>query len=68
MAHRSQKTAKETLRRQATAIARERKVVTVRPYAYQPSKAELNADVSLQATLEQLARAVLRDVTIKPEQ
>ena len=41
--------------------------VKVKSYTYQPSKAELNADVSLQATPEQLARAVLRDVTIKSE-
>ena len=42
--------------------------VKVKPYTYQPSKAELNADMSLPATPEQLARAVLQDVTIKPLQ
>ena len=68
MSHPAQKITKQTQSRPATAIARDRKVVKVRPYAYQPSKDELNADVILQATPEQLARAVLRDVTIKPEQ
>lgn len=39
--------------------------MTVKSYSYQPSKAELNADVTLKATPQQLARAVLRPVTVK---
>lgn len=38
--------------------------VRVKPHSYQPSKAELEADVSIDATPEQLARAVLRPVKI----
>ena len=41
MSHPSQKTTKRTQRHPATAIAMERNVVTVRPYAYQPSKLSL---------------------------
>ena len=65
MTHQTQNTAKRALRRQAATIAKNRKVITVKPHTYQPSKAELNAGVSLQATPEKLARAVLQDVTIK---
>ena len=39
--------------------------VAVKPYSYQPSKAELKADVSVRATPEQLARAVLSPVNVK---
>ena len=42
-------------------------VLNVKPYSYQPSKEELEADVTLNATPEQLASAILQDVTIKPQ-
>ena len=45
----------------------DRATVRVKPYSYQPSKAELDADVTLDATPDQLARAILQDVTIKPQ-
>ena len=67
MSHPAPKTKKRTQSRPATAITRDRKVVTVRPYAYQPSKAELNADVGIAATPENLARAILQPVTVKTE-
>ena len=67
MRHPAPKTKKRTQSRPATAIARDRKVVAVRPYTYQPSKAELDADVSIAAVPEQLARAILRDVTVNFE-
>ena len=67
MSHQTPKTAKRALRRQAASIARNRKVVTVKPYAYQPSKAELDAYVGIAATPEELARAILQPVTVKTE-
>ncbi len=48
--------------------ARPLRTVTVKPYVYQPSKAELNADVGIAATPEDLARAILQPVTVKTEQ
>ncbi len=39
-------------------------IVRVRPSAYQPNKAELEEDVRLDATPEELARAVLRPVQV----
>ena len=38
--------------------------VRVKPHAYQPSKAELEEDVKIDATPEKLAEAVLRPVKI----
>ena len=38
--------------------------VRVRPFSYQPNKAELEEDMRLDATPEELARAVLRPVTV----
>ena len=38
--------------------------VRVKPHSYQPSKAEMDEPVKIEATLEQLARAVLRPVRI----
>ena len=43
---------------------RERPEVRVKPHSYQPSKAELETPVKIDATPEQLARAVLRPVKI----
>ena len=41
---------------------KQKPVVRVRPHSYQPNKAELEEDVRLDATPEELARAVLRPV------
>ena len=38
--------------------------VRVKPHSYQPSKAEKDGPVKIEATPEQLARAVLRPVRI----
>ncbi len=38
--------------------------VRVKPHSYQPSKAELDEPVKIDATPEQLAEAVLRPVTL----
>ena len=37
---------------------RDRRVITVKPSSYQPSKAEMGVDVSINATPEQLAQAI----------
>ena len=42
-----------------------RRHVTVKPSSYQPSKAELQADVSVKATPEGLRDAVMRSVVVK---
>ena len=39
-------------------------VLRVRPYSYQPKKKELEEDVRIEATPEELARAILRPVTV----
>ena len=39
-------------------------VVEVEPYSYQPSRAELREDMSIPTTPEELAKAVVRDVTV----
>ena len=44
-----------------------RQTVIVKPSSYQPSVAELEADMSIDATPEEIARSVMRDVTIKPQ-
>ena len=43
---------------------RDKKVPRLRPSSYQPSKVELEEDMSIDATLEELARAFLRPVEI----
>ena len=43
----------------------ERPVVEVVDSSYQPSKAELEEDVRIDATPEELLRAVLRPVTVR---
>ena len=40
-------------------------VVEVRHHTYQPSKAELEADMSIDATPEEVARAVMQQVMVK---
>ena len=67
MTHQTQKTAKRALGRQAATIAKNRKVITVKPYTYQPSKAELDADVGIASTPTELAHAILQPVTVKTE-
>ena len=42
--------------------------VTVKPHSYQPSKAELEADIHVDATPEQLRAALVRPVTLKTEE
>ncbi len=39
--------------------------VRVRPASYQPTKAELEEDMSIDATPEELARVALRPVEVK---
>lgn len=43
---------------------RDKKVPRLRSSSYQPSKVELEEDMSIDATLEELARAFLRPVEI----
>ncbi len=43
----------------------DRVTVELKPSSYQPSKAELEADVSIDADPEDLARAVLQQVRIE---
>ena len=42
-------------------------IVRVKPSAYQPSKAELEEDVSVKATPRQLAEAVLATVEVRED-
>lgn len=42
----------------------ERRTVRVKPHSYQPSKAEMEADISIDATPEEVAAAILRPVRI----
>ncbi len=44
---------------------REKPVVWVKPATYQPNKAELEEDMSIDTTPEELAARALRPVTIK---
>lgn len=44
-----------------------RPVVRVKPSAYQPSKAELEADMSIKATPIQLAAAALATVVVEED-
>ena len=44
--------------------AKQKPVVRVRPHTYQPSKTELDEEVRLDATPEDLVRAVLQPVQI----
>ena len=41
-----------------------RPTIRVKPHTYQPTRAELREDVSIDATPEELARAVLRPVKV----
>ena len=40
-------------------------VVEVQHHSYQPTKAELEEDVSIDATPEEVAKALMRRVTVK---
>ena len=44
---------------------REKSVVQLKPPSYQPSKAELEEDISIDATPQELLRAVVREVRIE---
>ena len=44
---------------------REKPVARLKPSRYQPSKAKLEDDISIDATPEELLRAVVRDVRIE---
>ena len=44
---------------------KEKPVVRVRPFAYQPSKAELEADVTVDASPEEVRDALMRSVMVK---
>ena len=47
--------------------ANKKPVVRVRPYSYQPSKAELEEDVRVDATPEEVRAALMRPVTVEEE-
>ncbi len=42
-----------------------RRVVKVKPHTYQPKKAELEADANIDATPEELARALMQPVIVQ---
>ena len=44
---------------------RDKPVVHLMPHSYQPSKAELETDMSVKATPEELARALGQQVTVR---
>ena len=46
-------------------MAKDKPEVRVQPATYQPSKAELEADMSIDATPEELARVALQPITVK---
>ena len=45
--------------------ALKKRVVEVKPHTYQPSKVELETDVSVPATPDELRRATMRSVAVK---
>ena len=51
-------------KKQNGAETEETPIVEVMPHSYQPSKAELEAGVSIPTTPEDLGRRVLRDVRV----
>ena len=46
-------------------MSEDKPVVRVRPATYQPNKAELEEDMSVDATPEELARMALQPMTVK---
>ncbi|MCY4136785.1 MAG: hypothetical protein OXF56_00780 [Rhodobacteraceae bacterium] len=48
----------------STIEAKEKPIVEVRPYSYQPSKAELEADISVDASPEEIRDALMEPVTV----
>ena len=44
---------------------KEKPVVRVRPFRYQPSKAELEADVTVDTSPEDIRDALMRSVTVE---
>ena len=59
MTHQVPKTSKRSFLRKPASIERGSKVATVKPYAHQPSKAELEADASIPTTPDTLLRAAI---------
>ena len=51
--------------REPVAKPKEKPVVRVRPFQYQPSKAELEADINVDASPEDVRDALMRSVVIK---
>ena len=45
--------------------ANKKPMVRVRPYSYQPSKAELDEDVAVNASPEEVRAALVRPVTVE---
>ena len=46
-------------------MTKDKPVVRVQPATYQPSKAELEEDMAIDATPEELARVALHPMTVK---
>ena len=54
--------------KQAKATDSEPVNIKVKPHTYQPSKAELEADLHIDATPEELRQALVRPVVMQPEE
>ncbi len=52
----------------STATEREATTIRVKPHTYQPSKAELEADLHIDATPEELRQAWVRPVIMQKEE
>ena len=47
-------------------MTKDKPTVWLKPQTYQPSKAELEADMSIDTTPEELARVAFQPVAVKP--
>ena len=54
--------------KQVKATEAEPTTIKVKPHTYQPSKAELEADLHIDATPEELRQALVRPVAMQPEE
>ena len=54
--------------KQAKATEAEPVNIKVKPHTYQPNKAELEADLHVDATPEELRQALVRPVVMQPEE
>ena len=54
--------------KQPKAAEPEASTIKVKPHTYQPSKAELEADLHIDATPEELRQALVRPVVMQPEE